>query len=307
MIKLRKSLILKKIEETSNRIVLPGFQGVPLGTVMRFFFKSLSKGIIFHRAAAMTYRVFFSIIPMFMALFAALSFFGERAQAIILNFIESVVPAYVWPAISEMITEVMRKQSGTVFYFSLFIGTFFLFISVNACINILNTTYFADTRRSFFRQLPIVFLIIIIWLTIIVLAIGVFIGASATFSYIDSHIFKSQHLLQTCLFIFKWLLLFFLVYMFISSFYYLAPAKIREYKLFSAGSTFATISMVLILGIMNFYFANFGNYNLIYGSLGALFAIQLWLYWNAMFILIGYDLNVSIAAAKKSHGNFLKS
>lgn len=286
-----------------SQITLPGFQGVPIGTVLRFFGKALSKGIIFHRAAAMTYRIFIAFIPMLMALFSAISFLGDNVRSTLLSFLESIIPAYAWPAIAGMIDEVLNKQNGTLLSFSFIVGTTFFVICINALINILNTNYYNSKRRSFFKQIAVVIGITFTWLFIIILAIGVFILASACFRYLDSHYIKSPQLMHTLISIIKWLMLFFLIYLFISSFYYLAPADRKEYRFFSAGSTFASIEMVLVLGMMNFYFANFGNYNLLYGSLGAIFAILLWFYWNAMFILIGFDLNVSIVAAKHTVGS----
>ena len=283
-----------------NRITIPGFQGVPVGTVMNFFVESLSKGILFHRAAAMTYRIFIALIPLLMALFAGISFLGEEVRLTILNFMESVIPTYVWPAISDMITEVVMKQNGTLLWSSFGFGLIFAIVCVNALINIMNTTYYQSRRRPFFRQLRIVLFILVLWFFIILLTVAVFLGASLGFAYLDSHIFQSPQLLMTTLSLIKWLLLFFLVYLFISLFYYFAPADRKEYRFFSAGSTFASIAMVLVLGVMNYYFANFGNYNLLYGSLGAILAILLWIYWNALFILIGFDLNTSIVQAKRS-------
>lgn len=283
-----------------NRITIPGFQGVPVGTVMNFFVESLSKGILFHRAAAMTYRIFIAFIPLLMALFAGISFLGEEVRLTILGFMESVVPSYVWPAISDMITEVVMKQNGTLLWFSFGFGLVFAIICVNALINIMNTTYYQNQRRTFLKQLRVVLFILALWFVIILLAVAVFLGASLGFNYLDSHIFQSPQLMASTLSITKWLLLFALVYIFISSLYYLAPANRKEYRFFSAGSSFASLSMVLILGAMNFYFANFSNYNILYGSLGAILAILLWIYWNAMFILIGFDLNTSIVEAKRS-------
>lgn len=283
-----------------NRITLPGFRGVPVGTVADFFVESLSKGILFHRAAAMTYRIFIALIPLLMALFAGISFLGESVRIIILNFMQSVVPVYVWPAISDMITEVVMKQNGPLLWFSFGFGLVFAIICVNALINIMNTTYYRIQRRPFLKQLRVVLFILAVWFIIILLAVAVFLGASFGFSYLDSHIFRSPKVLSTALSVVKWLLLFCLVYVFISSLYYLAPADRKNYRFFSAGSTFTSLAMVVILGAMNYYFANFGNYNILYGSLGAILAILLWIYWNAIFILIGFDLNNSIVQAKRS-------
>jgi len=195
---------------------------------------------------------------------------------------------------------VINKQNVTLVSISFLFGFVLVMICVDSIISILNTTYYKIQKRSFFKRLLNDLMIICIWTSVIILAVGIFIGTSAGMKYLDSHLFNSPKLYYYVISTFKWLLLFFLVYVFISSFYYLAPTNKKNYHFFSVGSTFACISMVLIMVVLNYYFSNFGNYNLIYGSIGAILAILLWIYWNSMFILIGFDLNVSIAAAKQS-------
>ena len=87
---------------------------VPLYDVMRFFGQSLSKGVVFQRAAAITYRVFVAAIPMIIALFSAIAFFGEDFRLTLMSLLESITPVYVWPAISGMITDVVMRQNGTL-------------------------------------------------------------------------------------------------------------------------------------------------------------------------------------------------
>ena len=292
--------IVKASKDFFNRITLPGFQGLSVGYVMAFFGKAVTKGIIQHRAAAMTYRVFFALIPMMMTLFAGISFLGPSVKNTLLDFIQSMVPEYVWPAVENMITGIINKHNGTLLSFSLLFSIFTIFNSMNLSINILNTTYFNIGKRSLLKQLRVIAMILLIWLCIILLCIGVFIAAEAYVYRAHHYVIQSPKLLTAGIHVAKWLLLFFLVYLFISSFYYLAPASHKHFKFFSAGSTFATIAMLLVLGAMSIFVSNFSNYNALYGSLGAVFAILMWLYWNHMFILIGYDLNVSIATAKRS-------
>ena len=283
-----------------NRVTLPGFQGLSIGYVMAFFRKAILKGSIQHRAAAMTYRVFFAIIPLLLTLFATISFLGASVRLTVLDFIHSMVPAYVWPAIENMITGIVNNQNGTLLSFSLLFSIFTVMKSVNTSINILNKTYYDTGKRPLSQQLKATMMILLLWSIVIIMAITVFITAETYIYFIHLHKHPSPYLMETFIRIAKWLLLFTLVYLFISTFYYFAPAKRRHFKFFSVGSTFATIAMVLVLAAMNVFFSNFGNYNALYGSLGAVFAILIWLYWNHMFILIGYDINVSIVTAKRS-------
>jgi membrane protein len=283
-----------------NRITLPGFQGLSVGYVMAFFRKAILKGSIQHRAAAMTYRVFFALIPLLLTLFAAISFMGISVRVTVLDFIQSMVPSYVWPAIENMINGIVNKQNGTLLSFSLLFSIFTVLKSINTSINILNKTFYDTGKRTLWDQLRVTAMILMIWAFIILLAIGVFVAAETYIYHIHKYHHHSSYLITAGIRVAKWLLLFTLVYLFISTFYYFAPAKHQHFKFFSVGSTFATIAMVLVLAAMNIFFSNFSNYNALYGSLGAVFAILMWFYWNHMFILIGYDLNVSIATAKRS-------
>jgi len=46
------------------------------------------------------------------------------------------------------------------------------------------------------------------------------------------------------------------------------------------------------------YFENFSRYNLVYGSIGSLIILMIWLYYNAIILLIGFELNASIRKSR---------
>jgi len=93
------------------------------------------------------------------------------------------------------------------------------------------------------------------------------------------------------LIVIKWLLIMLLLFLAISFLYYLAPAKRTEFKFFSPGSTLATILFILTSLGFSAYVNNFGHYNKLYGSIGTLMIILIWLYLNSIAILIGFELN----------------
>ena len=87
----------------------------------------------------------------------------------------------------------------------------------------------------------------------------------------------------------------------ISFIYYLAPARRRDFRFISAGSSLATFLVVLTTLGFNFYVDNFAKYNILYGSIGTLMIVLLWIYFNAISILIGFELNASIYNAKREN------
>ena len=84
----------------------------------------------------------------------------------------------------------------------------------------------------------------------------------------------------------------------ISFLYFFAPARKKVFRFISAGSTLATMLIILTTYGFNFYIENFGRYNALYGSIGTLLVFLLWVYFNSNILLIGFELNASIRSAK---------
>jgi len=86
----------------------------------------------------------------------------------------------------------------------------------------------------------------------------------------------------------------------ISILYRYGPSHSKKWRLFSAGSWLATILAFLSIWAFSFYINNFGSYNKIYGSIGTLIVIMIWLYLNSLILLIGFELNASVDLTKRS-------
>lgn len=286
-----------------KKMVLPGFQSVPFWDVMKFFLESLFKGILFQRAAAMTYYIFATAIPMLMALVAAISFLGDSFQTTMMEMIQSATPPYLWPTISEIINSLILQQNSVVLYLSIGLGIYLSFLSVNSIVSTLNISYFNIENRSFLKQLPISFVMVIVFLLIIIASCAIFIGTSYFMSRLNTQFGGSATFYSTSLSIIKWVSLFSLMYLLLSALFYFAPYKKEFFRFFSAGSTFSSIMLVILMKGINYYFAHFSSYNAIYGSIGAILLILIWINWSCIVVLIGFDLNVSISIAQHKRKN----
>lgn len=295
-----------RIVAKSKEVTLPGLMKVPLYDVMRFFRKALKEGVVFQRAAAITYRIFVAIIPIIIALFSAIAFLGEDFQNTIITLLESIVPPYVWPAVSGMITDVVMRQNGTLSSFMFVIGIYFTIVCINGILVAMTSSYYTEEKRNIVKQIILSAKLMVLTFVIIVAVAVFFILASLAVRYVHTHFVNNPSLYSFVIHGLKWLLVYAAVYFLISIFYYLAPVRRGNYRFFSAGSSTCTILLVILMWILNLYFSNFDNYNLIYGSLGAIFAILLWINWSAAVFLICYDLNVCIAKAKSENKKLIE-
>jgi membrane protein len=85
----------------------------------------------------------------------------------------------------------------------------------------------------------------------------------------------------------------------VSTLYYLGPALIKRWRFFSAGSMLATGLLFLAEMGLKYYFTAFASYDQIYGSLAALIILMLWFFYISVVILMGYELNVALYAARQ--------
>jgi membrane protein len=95
----------------------------------------------------------------------------------------------------------------------------------------------------------------------------------------------------------KWIVVFALTFMAISFLYYLAPAPKTQWKLFTPGSVFATLLSIITSMVFSYFVNHFAPFNRFYGSIGTLIAVMLWMNFNAIALLAGFELNASIRNA----------
>ena len=182
---LEKVPVLGKVIRKSRTLILPGFQHIPLYDVMDYFFQSLGKGVIFQRAAALTYRIFVALIPMIIALFSVIAFLGDNVQHTLIALLQSVVPFYAWPAVGNVITDVITNQNGTLSSLMFVFGIYFTILCCNGLLATLNTSYFNEQRRNIVKQVLLSFMIMFIAFFIILVVLGMLIYASILLQHIQ--------------------------------------------------------------------------------------------------------------------------
>src|SRR5688572_13385989 len=124
------------------------------------------------------------------------------------------------------------------------------------------------------------------------------------FSEIAIKFLTSEDLIKTKTQVFllvagKWIVVLAVIFLATSFLYYYGPSVKKRWRFISAGSTFASLLSIFTSIGFAFFVNNFGKYNAVYGSIGTLIVIMLWIYFNSYILLLGFELNASIDNAKK--------
>jgi membrane protein len=220
-----------------------------------------------------------------------------------MGLLKSIMPHNAYQAIEETIFDIVTNQRGGLLSIGFISAMYFSTNGFDALITAFNATYHDFESRGGFQQRLISILLVVIFTVLLTAAISLIIFTEYLLNQLFHEGGFTYYLIQTG----RILIVFALFYSLISFTFYLGPSRKHGWKFFSAGSMLATVlTIVTSLGFA-YYVNNFGTYNKLYGSIGTLIVVLLWIYFNALVVLVGFDLNASIKEAKKNKDHLLKT
>ncbi len=287
--------------EWTKVVVLPGFKPLPLYTVGSFFFKELAKESLINKASSLAYNFMLAIFPAIIFLFTLIPYIPiADFQEQLLSLVELVLPHNAYLAVQSTLVDIVKNQNGKLLSFGFVFTLFFATNGVHSLMRAFNKSSLVTENRTWLKQRWVA-----IKLTfIIVLALSVSLAIITFSEYIFSFL-RSQIGLKKSFWIFlidiaRWIILIGLYFITTSVLYRYGPATVKKPRFFSPGSWLATILAILTFWGFAYYINRFGTYNKVYGSIGTLIVMMIWLYLNSLIILVGFELNASIELSKRS-------
>jgi membrane protein len=284
--------------EKIRKMVLPGFDGVPISHVFTFVIKGFRKGVLVTRASSIAFNLLMALLPSSIFLFTLIPFVPiPNFQQELLRLFENILPSNAFNYLETTIKAIATHKSGGLLVIMFVATIIFSTNGIHAVIHAFVVSAHSFKSRSWFNQRKISMVLLTIVLMMISTAgFLVIFGKILVNNLVELHVIERNLVIYILIFL-KWIMIILLLLLAISSLYYLAPAKRTYFKFFSPGSSLATILFILTSLGFSSYVNNYGPYNKLFGSIGTLMVILLWLYLNSIAILIGFELNVSIKAA----------
>ncbi|MBK7029377.1 MAG: YihY/virulence factor BrkB family protein [Bacteroidales bacterium] len=301
--KLEQLIQSKTIRATvriSRSLILPGFDGMPLYDVAEFFIKGLKKGAISMRAAAFSYNFFLALFPAIIFFFTIIPYIPISGfQDSLMDLMQSFIPKKAFEAVEETLLDIVKRPRGGLLSIGFVMALYFSTNGIHSLIESFNQTHHSiETRNWLLIRLVSILLVIILSILVVMAIILITLGPIAIDFLSDENIIRDAfgyYLISVG----KWMITLVMLFLAFSFLYYLAPARKSRFRFISAGSTLATLLTAATSIGFNYYVNNLSQYNTLYGSIGTLIIVMIWIYFNAMIVLIGFELNVSIQNAKK--------
>jgi membrane protein len=275
----------------------PGFGGTSFMEVSNVFFGGIRKGSITTRASSIAFLIFLASLPSIIFFFSLIPFLPVlNFRRELLDIIRMLLPSNASESITNNIDIILVKRKG-IPIMGFAIAIYFAVNAMMGVIDALNSTIHAIETRKIIEKIRVAVVLVFVMFILIVASVTLVVLEKIFTQHLVSAGILHISLFRDLLIITRWLIIAALIFCGISSIYYLGPAKRNHWKFVSTGSWVATILTLLASFGFSFFVNHYAPFNKIYGSIGTIMAILIWMNFNSIALLLGFELNASISNA----------
>ncbi|MRX66063.1 YihY/virulence factor BrkB family protein [Maribacter luteus] len=299
-------LLLKKVK-------LPAFEGLSLYDLIEMYVLGILQGALSSRASSIAFSLFMALFPLLIFLVTLVPFIipyasvgNENFDAQFLLFLESFLPSATSEYFGDIYQQIKDQRSGGVLSSAFFISIFLMANGVNAIFGGFENSYHVKLTRNFIRQYAYALMVGLILSILLILGAAIYVyfefyildylseWAAKTRGYdlSDNDIVGAQ--------VGKILFFMILSYFTTAILYYFGTAEGKQAKFFSVGALMTTILFVLTSYLFGVYVEKFARYNELYGALGGLLILMVFIWLNSNILLLGFELNASLNSLRKN-------
>lgn len=297
--KIEKSPLVRPTVRLLKKTKPRSFKGLSLYHVLGMYITGIAKGALAYRASAISFSFFMAIFPFLLFVLNLIPYVPiEGFQKEFQGFLENSLPPQTASFFDPVFEDIANNRRGELLSSGFILSIFLMTNGINAVFGGFRTSYHVVNRRSIIKQYFVATGVSVIIAAFLILTVAAFIYFEIyviqnlkDYGYIKSD--------EIGVLIGKYLFLVIVIYLVTAILYYFGTAHGRESKFFSPGAFLSTFLIIITTYFFGLYINNFSNYNEIYGSIGALLILMLYILLNSNILLLGFELNASITSLKR--------
>src|SRR5690606_21225783 len=274
---------------------------LPLYTVFVFFFQEIARESIINKASSLAYNFMLAVFPGIIFLFTLIPYIPiENFQEQLLDLIQLALPNSAFEILETTLEDIIKRQNSGLLSAGFVLCTFFATNGLTTLMMTFNKSSLSTESRNWIQKRIVALALSLTIVSALTVGISLYAGSNYLITYLKNHIdYDIQWFWAFLIKTAQWVILFGIYFVTVSMIYKFGPSS-KKWKLFTPGATLATILAMLSFSFFTYYINNFSAYNKLYGSIGTLIVVMIWMYINALILIIGFELNASIALSKQS-------
>lgn len=306
--RLKKIPVICLLVGFCQKIKLPGFKGLSLYNLLELYGLGLVKGTLTTRASAIAFSFFTAIFP-FLLFIIILIPNTPIEQDDFLRFLETFLPPQTSDFFMSSIFENLEGNQHAGLLSSVFLLSMFLMANgVNAVFSGFENSYHQQLTRNAFHQYLYALGVAIILVFLVLLTVAVFgyfqiYILTPIYEKWSGELVAESNSSVVWINFAKYMFFVLMIYVSTATLYYFGTREGRQTRFFSVGALLTTLLIITTSYLFGIYIDNFSKYNELYGSIGALLILLLYLWINSNILLLGHELNATLRGLKKLNFN----
>lgn len=284
------------------------FRHLNWATLRKTFARAIERRLM-GLSAEMAYNAILALFPAILAILTAIGLFEESLQSTFRNLVRQlseVAPYEVVELIRQFKIEISRTKSSGLFSLSFVFAIWASSGVLSAAMNAFDQMHKIppEETRPFWKAKLVSLGLTIGSILFSVLASFLVFVSDWLVKIVVAH--SGASILLTLWRLLSWPLALGIIATGCALIYRYGPSRWTKGTPIMPGAVLAAISWAIVSAMFRLYVTNFGNYNKVYGAVGAVIVLLLWLYMTSLVLLLGDQLNVTVGEVMQQ-GRFLNT
>ena len=301
MYKRQRIPVLNLLVVFGKKIKIPGLEGLSLYDVLEMYIIGIVRGALTTRAGGIAFSFFMAIFPFLLFILTLIPYIPiEGFQEGLFSMMKDGLPPKTFDAVQSVLNDIINNQYGGLLSFGFLASIFLMTNGVNAIFGGFEYSYHIKEHRNnikaYFIALAVslllsLFLIITVIMIILYQIALVKIGEVSWIDISDLNLFYYG----------RGAMFLIMIFTIVSILFRYGTKQGKEIRFFSPGALLTTVLSMFFFYLFGIYVVKFATYNQLYGSIGTLLILMLFVWLNAIILLLGFELNASITRLKRTN------
>jgi membrane protein len=287
--------LIKKAESKGNEVEVPVAEKLGLVDFFKLTYKEMNEDHVMAFAGNLSYKGLFAIFPFFTFLLSLLGLFNATDLVnTMVDKLSGIAPQSATKFVEGQLLSITQSQAESAFTFGAIVSILLALWGISGAFRSLmeamNVMYEVEEDRPFWKVYG---LSIFMSLAVVVLLVGalvlVIFGESIGVRVAD--LVGLGSVFATIWSIVQWPVVALVVLFAFALIYYFAPAAKQRFRWISPGSILAFVFWLIFSLLFSLYASMAGSYNETYGSLAGVIILMLYVYYSALIMLVGAEMN----------------
>ena len=303
--KLEKIPVVNLLVKFGKKIKIPGLEGMSLYDVIEMYIIGIVKGALTTRAGGIAFSFFMAVFPFLLFILTLIPYIPiDGFQEGLFSLIGDVLPPKTFDAVNGVIGDIINNQYGGLLSFGFLASIFLMTNGVNAIFGGFEYSYHVTELRSVFKAYFISLGVSLLMSLFLIITVGLVILYQISLTKIDEIGWLNTSDLN--LFYYgRGFLFLVMIFTIVSLLFRFGTKQGKETKFFSAGAILTTVLSLFTFYLFGIYVVKFAQYNQLYGSIGTLLILMLFVWLNAIILLLGFELNASLYSLRRQNKTFV--